>query len=376
MLVHLVKQIVALLYFISALIVFVLCLHPLEEDSSSSASNRPKLSFSIRNNERTFRILQLTDLHLGENGWTDWGPEQDRKTFKAVRTIIFMENPDLIILGGDQLTANNVIENATAYYDILANFLETQGIPYALVFGNHDDQAYEEWFPNGTMIPHPPKTSRTQLLWSDQRHALSLSREGPPSVFGVSNYMLPVYNGVEEKVKLQVVLMDSGGGMLPQEIVQSQLGEWYQSQRLDGIDAVAFQHIPTKEFYYRGGGGDAACSGFDGESGIAALQHDPVGEIFTLIRQDTRLHFLAVGHNHGNSYCCPTNDGARTTESRLHVCFGRHSGYGGYSKKGWTKGGRVYEVTLDTDRNLAEWKSWVRLENGQVTDEYSPKIIG
>jgi hypothetical protein len=309
--------------------------------------NKPILSF---NKERSFKILQLTDLHLGEDPDTDWAPAADQKTFSLLRKLIKVENPDLIVLGGDQLTGNNVDENATVYYDLLADLLESFSIPYALIFGNHDDMDLEVRLPNDSLVIKPAKTSRRQLLRSDQRHAHSLVQEGPSHVFGVSNYMLSVYQG--DNVKLQVVLLDSGGGSLPQEIVQSQL-DWYQSQRLAGVDAVAFQHIPTHQFQFAN---NKTCKGYKGED-ITPLESDPVGEVSVL-----DVHFLAVGHNHGNSYCCPRSD-------NLHVCFGRHSGYGGYGH--WDKGGRVFEI-MALDDNAVEWRSWVRMESGHVMDEYNP----
>jgi hypothetical protein len=369
MVVQLTKQAVVLLYFLSSLILFALCVRPVTQEDENETTKlllkRKKLSFSVRqNNSSSFRILQLTDLHLGEDAWTDWGPEQDVKTYNVLRKIIPMEMPDLIILGGDQLTGNNVDANATAYYDRLAAFLESFQVPYALIFGNHDDADREVGLANRTTIKYPAKTTRTQLLRSTQRYAHSLSEEGPTNVFGVSNYVLPVYDDNDDKVKLQVMLLDSGGGSLPQQIVESQLLQWYQSQRLLGFDAVAFQHIPTREFHYH----DTTCTGFDGDHGIAALEHDPMQEVSTLMTQDPKLHFLAVGHNHGNSYCCPA-----TSKSSLHVCFGRHSGYGGYGKKEWGKGGRVYDILL-TPHAAVEWKSWVRLESGDIVDEYNPSI--
>ena len=81
---------------------------------------------------------------------------------------------------------------------------------------------------------------------------------------------------------------------------------------------------------------------------------------------DGNVHFLAVGHNHGNSYCCPTsrNNGV------LSLCFGRHSGYGGYGNL--DRGARVYELSVDTENGYFSYKSWVQMESGDVTEMYIP----
>jgi len=326
---------------------------------------KPTLRFD--ENSR-FKIVQLADLHLGEDPYTDWAPRADQWTLAVIRRILRLENPDLVVLSGDQLTANNIDANATAYLDMLANVLEEFSVPYAMIFGNHDDADFEGSYPNGTIYRRPAKTSRTQLLRTDQRHRHSLSQKGPETVFGVSNYVLPVYK--DSDVKLQIMLLDSGGGSLEQEITTDQM-EWYQSQRLNGVDAVAFQHIPTKQFQFQ----PPTCHGYNGERGIAPIRVDPALEIANLLQDDPLLHFLAVGHNHGNSYCCPaaSDNTTRMTTSHLHVCFGRHSGYGGYGKPYWLKGARVYEISLGGDGDTSiHWKSWVRLETEFIVDHYEP----
>jgi Calcineurin-like phosphoesterase len=83
-----------------------------------------------------FKILQLTDIHLGEAANTDWGPRQDTKTWHLLDRVIRMEKPDLIVLSGDQLTANNVDANATVYYKLLGQHLSYYGVPWAMVCGN------------------------------------------------------------------------------------------------------------------------------------------------------------------------------------------------------------------------------------------------
>ena len=42
-----------------------------------------------------------------------------------------------------------------------------------------------------------------------------------------------------------------------------------------------------------------------------------------------------VGHNHCNDFCCTFGSRA------IDLCFGRHSGYGGYDCTGYLKGSRI-----------------------------------
>jgi hypothetical protein len=316
---------------------------------------KPTLRFTqVDNQTWKFKILQIADIHLGEAEDTDWGPEQDRKTWIVLDKLISLESPDLMVLSGDQVTANNCESNATEYYRLLGQFLSRYGIPWATIFGNHDDLDFE--IP-GTNLTKPAKYSRKDLLEMDQSFLLSLTQEGPSNVFGTTNYVLDIPMG--DRPAAQIIFLDTGGGSLPQAIQQSQV-EWLEKECLfsSNLPAVAFQHIPTQDFHFN----EDVCQGFHGE-GVGSVDFD--AGIVQALSNSGRVHFLGVGHNHGNDYCCPYSD------TKLHVCYGRHSGYGGYGT--WERGARVYELTIHEEDpyHALHWKSWVRLESGRIVDEVS-----
>lgn len=364
----------------------------------SSDFQRPKcLSFRNRSSGSStneFKILQITDIHLGEAPDRDWGPIQDLDTWKALDAVIRAEAPiDLIVLSGDQLTANDCKDNATVYYQQLGDFLTPYGIPWALIFGNHDDADYEAR--NGQRFP--PRYVREDLLAIDQGFSLSLTQAGPESIDGTTNYMLDIYRpyvgrspffGCQSRssVAAQILLLDSGGGTIEKAITDSQI-EWVRGKiQQSTVPAVAFQHIPTKSHAFVG---ENVCQGLH-DDGLDALDYD--GGIMETLSESERFFFLAVGHNHGNDYCCRYNNSFHT-DSMLHVCFGRHSGHGGYGK--WDRGCRVYMLEYDdpdetshpslavetaspssssssaagiSSTSKMQWSSWVRLESGEVID--------
>jgi hypothetical protein len=58
----------------------------------------------------------------------------------------------------------------------------------------------------------------------------------------------------------------------------------------------------------------------------------------------------------------PSNTPA--TGNNISLCFGRHTGYGGYGK--WTRGAR--QILLDESLiDNRELETWIRLENGNVS---------
>jgi hypothetical protein len=327
----------------------------------------------------TFRIMQITDIHLGEDEYTDWGPEQDFKTFQLLDKMFAFEQPHLVVMGGDQLTANNCQHNCTEYYRILGRYLTLQGIPWATVLGNHDDMAFEPHHDkNQKTTPH--EYARRELLAVDESFSLSLTQTGPKDVTGASNYVLDVMGPASDNNKkeavLQIFFLDSGGGTLPETVDNSQI-QWFihTASLRKNLPAVAFQHIPTYGHLF-----DAdTCTGYEGQH-VEQLYYT---QLVNAMVESGRFHFLGVGHTHGNDYCCPyqkhIDDGADKHD--LYFCFGRHSGYGGYGN--WQRGVRMYELMLspmkfdDSDRedhSLPEprrkfkWRSWVRLESGAYVD--------
>lgn len=360
----------------------------LQTDDSYS---HPHYSVEELSNQ-TFKIMQITDIHLGEAEYTDWGPKQDEKTFALLEKVFGYEpDCDLIVLGGDQLTANNCQGNCTAYYGILGRFLSGFGVPWAMIIGNHDDMAFEVEDGTGRTIPH--LYDRRDLLRADRKFPLSLSsgsEEG--SVSGVTNYVLDVLDPLRDEPALQIFFLDSGGGSLREAINDDQI-RWFREQTgvttaaadetitktppTTNIPAVAFQHIPTWQHEYND---DGTCLGYRGE-GVAELEYD-AGIVDAMI-ESGRFHFLAVGHNHGNDYCCRYTDtgGENINDNNfdtndLYFCFGRHSGYGGYGK--WDRGVRIYELLLTNDGEdvdntgsipkIFKWRTWVRLESGDQVD--------
>ena len=96
-------------------------------------------TFTLRIPEgKDFRILQLTDLHLGF-GFISRG--KDKLALDAVRKTIKKAKPDMIVLTGDSiypfLPRSGTLNNRKQAKKLMA-FLDGFEIPYTLVFGNHD----------------------------------------------------------------------------------------------------------------------------------------------------------------------------------------------------------------------------------------------
>lgn len=137
-------------------------------------------------NDGKFKIMQASDLHLatGLGKCRDPVPEikddikceADPRTLEFVDKLIEDEKPDLVILSGDQVNGETAPDAETAIFKLADLFIKHK-IPYAAIFGNHDDEG---------------NLDRSALMSAFQKLPYSLSEPGPVGVDGVGNYVVEV----------------------------------------------------------------------------------------------------------------------------------------------------------------------------------------
>lgn len=64
--------------------------------------------------------------------------EADPLTIDFLGGILDVEKPDLVVLTGDRLH-HDIFDSQSALFKVVAPLIE-RSIPYAAVFGNHDDE--------------------------------------------------------------------------------------------------------------------------------------------------------------------------------------------------------------------------------------------
>ena len=134
-----------------------------------------------------FKILQVSDMHLstGVGHCRDPHPispdahcEADPRTLEFVGKMLDEEKPDLVVLSGDQVNGESSPDVQTTIYKFAELFVH-RGIPYAAIFGNHDDEG-------------PRPLTRSASMHILEALPLSLSEFGPTAVSGVGNYYLEI----------------------------------------------------------------------------------------------------------------------------------------------------------------------------------------
>ena len=196
--------------------------------------------------DKDFRILQLTDLHLG------FGPlskKMDALAMAAVRKIIEKSKPHLIVLTGDSIfpflpragTLNNRKQAQK-----LTEFLDRFEIPYTLVFGNHDCEMFST-------------CGKGELAELYRQGRYCIFAEGRKDLTGVGNFLIELVDD-SGKVLLPLVMLDSnmygeGGWFFSGfDRIHDDQVDWC-TQRLNAlkreypdIKAMAFFHMPLREF--------------------------------------------------------------------------------------------------------------------------------
>lgn len=366
---------------------------------SAAHTNRLESALSplVLSEQGSFQISVFEDLHFGENEYS-FGPQQDINSISVLNAVLNAEHPGLVVLNGDLITGENTyLENSTHYVDQIIGPLVERNLTWASTYGNHD---YDYNVTGSTIL------ERERLFPNSRTDSMV---NGPAS--GTSNYYLPVYDPACRTPDCAPALLlwffDSRGGWYYQtkddagnkigqpDWVDESVVDWFRTTSealvsLHGktIPSLAFVHIPTNaslalqeksvdphkepglnddvplaqqaQGWCADGSNTATCS-YGG-------QDIPFMEALV-----STQGLLAVfsGHDHGDTWCYKWDTllpGMTVAGNGLNLCFGQHSGYGGYGS--WVRGARQILVTKQGLDNM-ELDTWVRLETGTVVGSVS-----
>lgn len=198
-----------------------------------------------------FKILVLADVQ-------DTNTPQ-KETTALVNAAIDRAQPDFIVLLGDNTAGwwKGVDKAQTeAAIDAVAKPIDERGIPFALVFGNHDHEGLCDEA-NGMT----EEEAKEFILARFRTYKNCLAVEGE-ELTGVGNYNLPILNSAGDKAVFNLWFMDSnpyapeeeGGGY---GYVHEDQTAWYQrtSDALkaenggEPLPSLLFQHIIVPEAY-------------------------------------------------------------------------------------------------------------------------------
>ncbi|KIW92286.1 uncharacterized protein Z519_07270 [Cladophialophora bantiana CBS 173.52] len=307
-----------------------------------------------------FKIMQAADLHLA----TGLGKcrhalpegqrcEADPRTLDFIARMIEDEKPDFVVLTGDQVNGDTAPDAQTAIFKYSEMFARHR-IPYAGIFGNHDDEG---------------NLNRAESMAVMDGLPYSLSTAGPEDVEGVGNYVVEILGrGSTSHSALTLYMLDTHSYSPDEQhyhgydwLKQSQI-DWFKttSQSLKRKHKeythihmdLAFIHIPLPE--YRNP---------DNLAWVGNWTEPPTAPAYNSNFKDALVEenilVVSCGHDHVNDYCLPANN--KDKKAALWMCYGGGAGFGGYGGYyGYHRRVRFFEM----DMNEARITTWKRLEWG------------
>ncbi|KAJ7115908.1 Metallo-dependent phosphatase-like protein [Mycena epipterygia] len=376
----------------------------------------PPLHFS---HDGRFKILQIADLHYSVTAGTCrdtpaslscTGGSDNLTTTSLISTILAIEKPDLVVFTGDQLNGQGTSWDPKSVLAKFSRAVADQGIPWAAIFGNHDEET-------GYMS----KEEQVKLM---QALPYSLIERGPKDVHGVGNYVLKVRSADASKTHLLTLyFLDSGsyskgfynfwGWFTPTAydwIRQSQI-DWFlqesasintiqrpftpdtskdfghswarqssdqltpQTNKLAKPNALMFFHIPLSETYDKA---DTSSTGRPLDIGITGLeakgnpkQSDGFFEkgILKALESDHVSNNVqevkVIGHGH-----CHVTENCRRVKG-VWFCFGGGGSYSGYGKLGFDRRFRIYDIS-DYGETIRTYK---RTEHDGFQDSVVDNVV-
>ncbi len=202
--------------------------------AASYAADAPKLRF---HEDGKFSIMIFADV-------------QDDQDVEATTVALMNESldkykPDLVVYLGD----NTVADGYDNQYQAIKTITEpcvTRNVPFAVVFGNHDQQTGVE---------------KEELLKIYQSFGC-LTYDDDPAVYGCGNCNLPILSSDGSKTAYNLWFIDSGSSNPDESVggydyVREDQIKWYETKAAElkarnggeTVPAVNFQHIVIPEVY-------------------------------------------------------------------------------------------------------------------------------
>lgn len=277
-----------------------------------------------------FKVLMFTDMHLAGNNKTS------RPTIENFVRAVQEEKPDLVLLGGDNVTGGMTGKRVPQ----LAEMFEKLGVYWGGVLGNHEgDNKYS--------------VSRGEMVDTFASYDHCLMRRGLDTVDGDFNYKITLQNA-DGKTVQTIFCMDTYDEITDEEAIahnvpddfshydgarESQL-KWYSEscaalkQEDPNAKAILLVHIPPYEmraaceegnFLYGDKLENCCCTAYDNGT-------------FAAVRDSGITQAVFFGHDHVNT-CGLMLDGVLLSyiEPSGYSAYGLHTRKG-YTEKDWLQG--------------------------------------
>lgn len=310
------------------------------------------------NADGKFRVLMMSDIQDCL--------QYDERSLRAVSALFNETNPDLVILGGDNCDGRKIFsaEELKTYLDIFTKPMEERKIPWAHVYGNHD---------------YDVKCDMDTQQKIYESYPMCVSKHTDSTVYGKSNFVLPIYDKNGENMVFNVWGIDTNNranslerflpkdkndiyaatSCLPKNVLGAGAWDivhfdqlmWYWNtsceiektcgQKIPGLMCMHFP--PTETLAIAANPEKCIESGSCLESiGTGALNSG----LFATVLQRGDIKAIGCGHVHKNDFC--------GEYCGIKICFDGCVGYNECTTYGddETRGGRLFEINENDPWNI------------------------
>ncbi|MDR3233017.1 MAG: metallophosphoesterase family protein [Planctomycetaceae bacterium] len=305
------------------------------------AQEKPVLKFSPAG---TLRIVQIADPH--------YDPKRENKEatdrLNLLNQVFDTEKPDFAIYTGDVVNGDTLAD----WDAVIAPCIERK-IPWALVFGNHDDEHGH---------------TNEQILEYLQKKPYCLAERGPKDIGGVGNYVLEVRKDCESQIGFVLYCFDNAYKVPHKPLASSGPVGWFSAEQVQWyrtasrqyteanggkpLPALAFFHIPLDEY--------AQIPKYPHQTQMTGTMYEDPPGIFSGIMNSGLFQAMFecgdvqgtfCGHDHANDF--------------IGLLHGIALAYGRSACQRYPIGVRVIEISSE---NPQTFKTWIRLMDGKKID--------
>lgn len=301
--------------------------------------------------DKPFRILQLTDLHLGFGALSY---KADAMCMDAVSKVIDKAKADLIILTGDSIfpflpkagTLNNLKEARK-----LVSFMDSFKVPYALIFGNHD-------------IEMGARGSKEQVAQIFAQGKYSIFANEDDNIYGFGNYIIKLLdeNGgiVSALVMLDSNMYGDGWFFSGFDCIHQDQINWCMDslqelkKQNENLKAMSFFHMPIAEYKIAYEKMKLKDKSVIYNFGSIGEKNDYFGisknecDFFAQAEKSGIIKAMFCGHDHLNTLSL-TYHGIVLTYGMSMDCLG----YKGIRTQYTQRGGTLVDIDLNGDFNIS-----------------------
>lgn len=280
------------------------------------------MRLKLRKNQ-TFKIVQLTDLHIGSKPYA----EDDYKTFDLIEAAFTRLDADLIVLTGDLIWSHGVPQADLVYRELMER-LNQYHVPVAITYGNHD--AEDEFLradlrriEDQILTCHVPKMN--SMIVNDRE-----------------SYTVEIFDSEGKGIDHVLYIFDSGADaplpigiydwIHPDQVAwYNQVSQQYEAYRDSEKADAALMHIPLPEYWQAAGNIiDGDC--FETNDMISAPYINT--GLFASMYMNKRVSHVFCGHDHDNNF--------QGDHLGMRLVYGNVSGYQCYGEL--ARGARIIEI--------------------------------